>query len=226
MAKETTNGDLSQSHMGGEEREYEAGIKPSDGMEVGRVAATILGRVLQAIGVAIKQTYIRSTTRIPLAGYNGVNAQELDKRMAKINWNKDYYSPEVIQKGRQKARLERDIMRVNSILRDLKKLSDSGDYKAEELRWKLQHKYWTYTKMQPQRANTTAEVVPFADATAILLKKARSIGHSQSEGTNVKPAHKTKEDVNIRRDRIARKEVARTNPVGLRQRSKRQSMGY
>src|ERR1700744_1324336 len=173
MAKETTNNrDLSESHVGGEEKGYEPSMRSSDGMEVGRVAVTLLGRILQGIGVAIKQTYIRSTTRIPLAGYNGVNAQELDKRMAKINWNKDYYSPEVIAKGRQKARLEREIMRVNSILRDLKKLSDRGDYKAEELRWKLQHKYWTHTKMQPQRANTTGEVVPFGDATANLVKKA------------------------------------------------------
>lgn len=202
---------------------YHPDLSPSAGTQVGRIATSILGRIFNGIGIAVSQAYIRLSTRIPLAGYNGVNAQELDKRMSKINWNKDYYSADAILKGRSKARLERDIMRVNSIFRDLKRLSDSGDYKAEELRWKLQHKYWTHTKMEGQRSNTVGNIAPFDDA-AVAAARLKSGDDSIGTKAQEKPVHKTKEDVQVRRDRIARKEVSRTNRISPRQKARKQSL--
>jgi hypothetical protein len=136
---------------------------PANEREFGKEFRFFLGGVLKQTGVMLNRAFIKATNRIPLAGYNGVNAQELDKRMAKINWNKDYYSESAITKSADRPRMERDIMRVNRILADLKKLSDSGDHRAEELRWKLQHRHWTGTKMQGQRRNTTQDVTPLSN---------------------------------------------------------------
>ncbi|MBN8856678.1 MAG: hypothetical protein BGO55_06255 [Sphingobacteriales bacterium 50-39] len=116
------------------------------------------GKSLRQGGKQFRALYIRLATRIPEQGYNGINTAELDRRMRKINWNKDYYSEEALAKGERSPRMQRRIMRANSIFRDLKKLSDSGHYMAEEIRWKLQHKYWTNTRMQPQTGNTLEAV--------------------------------------------------------------------
>jgi hypothetical protein len=179
-----------------------------------------VGTLLKAIGAPLNRAYIRTTTRIPLARFNGVDVKDLDRRMAKINWNKDYYSPDAISKGQKKARNERDIMRVNRIFRDLKKLSDSGDSRAEELRWKLQHRHWTRTKMQPQRANTMGEVRPFAEATPNFAKGAQTPPATQEKRHVQQVSHVSKEDLRQRRERISRKEISRTNSTSSRQRSK------
>jgi len=141
------------------------------------------GRWLGRGGKQLRILFIRLATRIPERGYNGVNTAELNRRMRKINWNKDYYSAEAIARSERSPRRQRTIMRVNSILRDLKKLSDSGHYMGEELRWKLQYKHWTNTRMQPQIRNTLETTVPPAGYQTPVNRAAP--GNSQRRESNV-----------------------------------------
>jgi hypothetical protein len=132
------------------------------GQEYGKELLHWTGNRLKEAGQELKALFIRITTRIPKWRLNDIDTDSLRKRMSKINWNKDFYSPEAMARSEKSPRLQRDIMRVNSIFRDLKKLSDSGHYMGEELRWKLQYKYWTNTRMQAGIANTLNDVMPSA----------------------------------------------------------------
>jgi hypothetical protein len=136
-------------------------LEPSNpGREYGKELARWAGIQLKGAGRLLKTLFVRVTTRIPKWKLNDVDTDSLRKRMSKINWNKDYYSAEAIARSERNPRLQRDIMRVNRIFRDMKQLSDSGHYMGEELRWKLQRKYWTNTRMQPQIGNTLNAVAP------------------------------------------------------------------
>ena len=124
------------------------------GRELGKKVLAMAGRSLRRSGRQLNALFVRATTRIPERNMNGVNTKTLAKRMAKINWNKDYSSPAAIARSENSPRLQRQIMRVNAVLRDLKKLSDSDNYMGEEIRWKLQRKFWTNTGMKTQMGNT------------------------------------------------------------------------
>jgi hypothetical protein len=55
---------------------------------------------------------------------------------------------------------------------------------AEEIRWKLQHKYWTNTRLQPQTGNTLEEVaVPAGYSSVRNVAAAR--GNSEDQVTGV-----------------------------------------
>ena len=153
--------------------------QPSSGREYGKEFLTWAGRWLKNAGERLYAQIVKLATRIPQRNFNGVDTKELDKRMRKINWNKDYYSEDAIAKGLRSARQQRNIMRVNSIFRDLKKLSDSGHHQAEELRWKLQRKYWANTRMHPQTSNTLETIV--VPANYLTPAKRSAVGYSQGK---------------------------------------------
>ena len=152
--------------------------KPSKDLQIALLQLST--RVLREGVRRLKILVVRATTIIPAGRYNGIDAKDLDRRMRQINWNKDYYSPEALAKSKNSPRLQRRIMRANSIFRDLKSLSDSGHYMAEELRWKLQHKYWRNTRMEPQTGNTLEQII--APANHQSLGKTAAPGDTRNKG--------------------------------------------
>lgn len=161
MAKNNTISGQSQNTDLPDYSGFSDEFAPSNpGREYGKELLRWTGNRLKEAGRELKTLFIRVTTRIPKWRLNDIDTDSLRKRMSKINWNKDFYSPEAIERSEKSPRLQRDIMRVNSVFRDLKKLSDSGHYMGEELRWKLQYKYWTNTRMQAGTANTLNAVTP------------------------------------------------------------------
>jgi len=205
---------------------------PLSGREYGK---ELLAWTRKQVNVARKQLYpflLRLVTRIPQRVYNGVDTKELNRRMQKINWNKDYYSTEAIARGQRSPRFQRKIMQVNSILRDLQKLSESDHYKAEELRWKLQHKYWTGTRMQQERGNTLTKVLPAAHyftgprmqypATNLSNGNQKSIAPAISQPMNAE----TKQQENAaRRKRIAAAGASLLSSWTQRSRKPKKGMG-
>lgn len=152
------------------------------GREYGKELMRWAGSQLKGTARLFNALFIRLSTRIPSRAFGGVSTAELDGRMRKIKWSRDYYSREALARGRKKPRLQRDIMRVNSIFRDLNKLSDSGHYMGEELRWKLQYKYWTNTQIHAQIGNTLNAVVPPGSSPSPVKNNIRSNNYVRDNG--------------------------------------------
>lgn len=200
--------------------------KPSKDLQIAllQLSTRLFREGLRRIGSLL----IRAATRIPDRGYNGIDTRELSRRMRKINWNKDYYSSEALSKGVNSPRMQRQIMRVNSIFRDLKKLSDSGHYMAEELRWKLQYKYWSNTRMRSQIGNTLETV----STPAINFKSdiQPATGYNQGQGNKVSPRNgidtsARKQQNEVRRKLIAKAGANLTTSMPGRQHRRKKGLG-
>lgn len=159
----------------------------ASGREYAKEFLAWAGKWLRIAGKRVYTQLVKSITIIPRRQFNGVDTKALDKRMRKINWNKDYYSDDAIAMSMQSRRLQRDIVRVNSIFRDLKRLSDSGHHLGEELRWKLQRKYWSDTRMHAQTGNTREVVVISPGKLHLAKNDAAELKQSKGNLMEIKP---------------------------------------
>ncbi len=206
--------------------------EPASGREYAKELLIWAGKVLKQASRGLYVQLVKVTTIIPQRHFNGVDTRGLDRRMRKINWNKDYYSQEAIAKGMRNARLQRDIMRVSSIFRDLKNLSDSGHYRGEEFRWKLQRKYWANTRMHPHTGNTLETVVAPANYMSAAKKEATEYKQDKEKRMDRKPVtgntvdvSKRQQENEARRIRIAKAGATLLTSLNSRQNKPKKGLG-